>query len=96
MLAVSSYHLIIVVIPTTLAAFMLAPINMTFHAILEIGDALFTMFASDICLGVFMAAIAGVCRETIGMAGLTTAIAVSVPYWEGMRTIVRRRLPSIR
>ena len=75
---------------------MLAPINVTFDTILEIRYAFFTMFASDICLGVFMAAIAGVCRETVGMAGLAAAIAVTMPYWEGVRTIVRRGFPGIR
>ena len=67
---------------------MLASINVTFYAILEIRDAFFTMFASDICLGVFMAAIAGVCRETVGVAGLAAAIAVPMPYREGVRSIV--------
>jgi hypothetical protein len=94
MIAVSSYHLIVVVILTTFAAFMLAPINMTFHAILEIRDALFTMFTSDICLGVFMAAIAGVCCETVGMAGLAAAIAVTMPYWEGVRAVIGGWLPG--
>lgn len=61
------FHLII----PAFAAFMLAPGRVAFHAVLEIGNSLFQMFALDARLAMFMAAIAGVRAIAGRVAGFT-------------------------
>ena len=58
---------------------VLAPVGMTFHAVLEIGNALLQMLRADIRLVVFMASVAGIgfiSSRMTGGAGRYAAFAV--------------------
>ena len=62
-------HLIVTAAIAAAIALMLTAVGMTFHAILEIGNALFEMLCAHIGFGVFMAGVAGVADKSAWMAG---------------------------
>ena len=76
------------------AAFMLTSVRMTFHTVLVVGNALFNMLCANICLAVFVAAIAGIANKAgrvAGYAGYQTAFTVI--EGEGVRLVILCRRP---
>lgn len=67
---------------------------MAADAIGEIADSLFLMFAGDLRLGVFVAAVTGISREAVGMADAARTYHSAVTDGKGMGAAELRRHPS--
>lgn len=75
---------------------MLAPINMTFHTVLEIPDAFLAMLRGNIRFVMLVTTVAGIGRKAVRVTGLAIAIAISMPKRESMGAIVGSRFPGTR